>query len=75
MSRLTRNTGLPNPSRETQVLRRERGQGNINFPCPADHEQDWQPCMVTHIDKSMDQPGKVANRARGQLNRENHIPG
>ena len=29
-------------------------------------------CMVTHIiSKSMDQPGKVANPARGQLNREN----
>ena len=29
--------------------------------------------MVTHLDyssKSMDQPGKVANPARGQLNRE-----
>ena len=28
-------------------------------------------CMVTHIAKSMDQPGKVANPARGQLKREN----
>ena len=27
-------------------LRRERGQGNINFPCSADHEQDWQPYPV-----------------------------
>ena len=25
-----------------QILRRERGQGNIIFPCSADHEQDWQ---------------------------------
>ena len=25
-----------------QILRRERGQGNINFPCSADHVQDWQ---------------------------------
>ena len=22
---------------------RERGQGNMKFPCSADHEQDWQP--------------------------------
>ena len=30
--------------------------------------------MVTHS-KSMDQPGKVANPARGQLNRESeHFP-
>ena len=29
-------------------------------------------CMYRHIySKSMDQPGKVANPARGQLNREN----
>ena len=24
-----------------QILRRERGQGNIYFLCSADHEQDW----------------------------------
>ena len=23
-----------------------RGQGNIHFPCSADHEQDWQPYPV-----------------------------
>ena len=28
-------------------------------------------CMVTHYSKSMEQPGKVANPVRGQLNREN----
>ena len=27
-------------------IRRERGQGNIHFPCSADHEQDWQPYPV-----------------------------
>ena len=27
-------------------------------------------CMVVTYSKSMDQPGKVANPARGQLNRE-----
>ena len=26
---------------------------------------------ITHSKKSMDQPGKVANSSRGQLNREN----
>ena len=30
-----RGTGRPNLSYET------RGQGHINFPCSADHEQDW----------------------------------
>ena len=24
----------------------ERGQGNVHFPCSADHEQDWQPYPV-----------------------------
>ena len=30
------------------ILRRDRGQENINFPCLADHEQDcdWQPYPV-----------------------------
>ena len=36
MSRLTRNVTTD------QILRRERGQGNIDFPCLADLEQDWQ---------------------------------
>ena len=30
----------------THILRREHGQGNNNFPCSADHEQDWQPYSV-----------------------------
>ena len=25
-----------------QILRHVRGRRNINFPCLADHEQDWQ---------------------------------
>ena len=34
------------PVSRDQILRRERGQGNIHFPCSADHEQDWQPYPV-----------------------------
>ena len=30
------------PVSRDQILRSERGQGNINFPFSADHEQDWQ---------------------------------
>ena len=45
MSRLTRGGTAETVSRD-QVLRHERGQGNINFPCSADHEQDWQPYPV-----------------------------
>ena len=34
------------PVSRDQILRRERGQGDINFPGSADHEQDWQPYLV-----------------------------
>ena len=45
MSRLMRD-GTTEPVPRDQILRRERGQGNIIFPCSADHEQDWQPYPV-----------------------------
>ena len=45
MSRLTRD-GTAEPVSRDQILRRERGQGNIHFTCSADHEQDWQPYPV-----------------------------
>ena len=45
MSRLTRD-GAAEPVSRDLVLRRERGQENIHFPCSADHEQDWQPYPV-----------------------------
>ena len=44
-SRLTRH-GKAEPVSRDQILRHARGQGNINFPCSADHEQDWQPYQV-----------------------------
>ena len=44
----------------------------MNSLLVADDEQDWQPCIYGRTySKNMDQPGKVANPARGQLNREN----
>ena len=39
MSRLTRD-GTAEPVSRGQILRHARRQGNINFPCSADHEQD-----------------------------------
>ena len=42
MSRLTRD-GTTNPVSRDQIPRHARGQGNIPFPCSADHEQDWRP--------------------------------
>ena len=84
MSRLTRDETAEPISRD-QILRRERGQGNIGFPCSADHVQDWQPYPVDpyscymcdhilysshHIEQNMGQPGKVAYPARGQMNKK-----
>ena len=34
--------GTAEPVSRDQILRHARGQGNINFPCSADHEQDRQ---------------------------------
>ena len=45
ISRLTRD-GTAEPVSRDQILRRERGQGNIHFPPSADHEQDWRPYPV-----------------------------
>ena len=45
MSRLTRD-GTAEPVSRDQILRRERGQGNIHFSSSADHVQDWQPYPV-----------------------------
>ena len=42
MSRSTRD-GTAEPVSRDQIIRCERRQGTINFPCSADHEQDWQP--------------------------------
>ena len=45
MSRLTRD-GTAEPVSRDQILRHERGLGNIPFSCSADHVQDWQPYPV-----------------------------
>ena len=51
MSRLTRD-GTAEPVSRDQILRHERGQGNIHFSCLADHVQDWQHtlaiCVTIH---------------------------
>ena len=45
MGRLTRD-GTAEPVSQDQILRRGREQGNIHFPCSADHVHDWQPNPV-----------------------------
>ena len=41
MSTLMRD-GTAEPVSRNQILRHERGQGNIHFSCSSDHVQDWQ---------------------------------
>ena len=45
MTRLARNRTAKTVSRD-QILKRERGQGNIHFPFSAGHEQELQPYLV-----------------------------
>ena len=45
MSRLARD-GTAKPVSRDQILRCERGPGNVHFFYSADHEQDWQPYPV-----------------------------
>ena len=55
MSRLTRD-GTAAPVSRDHILRREGGQKNTNFPCSADHEQDWQPHPVDPYSAICDDP-------------------
>ena len=52
MSRLTRGGTAERVLRD-QILRRERGQGNLDFPCSAGHVQDWQPYPVDSLSSYM----------------------
>ena len=79
MSRLTRD-GTAEPVSRDQILRHARGQGNVHFPCSADHEQDWQPYPVdpysaicddhTYQSKDLFRP---RSRDPGKLDHEEHI--
>ena len=39
---LTRD-GMAEPVPRYRIFDRERGRGKTKFPCPSDHDQDWQP--------------------------------
>ena len=45
--------GTAEPISRDQILRHARGQGNINFPCSAGHEQDWQPSYPVDPDSAI----------------------
>ena len=67
MTRLARDGSVEPVSRD-QILRREREQGNIVFPCSADHEQDWQPYPVDPYSSYAEPVSRdqVLRRERGQ---------
>ena len=51
--RLVRDRTAEAVSRD-QILRRERGQGNIHFPCSADHEEVGNRLICTLLYKLWD---------------------
>ena len=65
MIRLTR-TGRRNPSRETKLLGAYGDRGilifPVNFPCSADHEQDWQPYPVDPYSAICDDQSNIHTR-------------
>ena len=73
--------GTGGPVSRDQVIRRQRDRREIIFSVTRTASSIGSNilmyvCVYGHTySKSMDQPGKVANPARGQLNRENeHFP-
>ena len=66
MSRLTRD-GTTEPVSRDQILRRERGQVNINFPCLADYVQDCQPYPVDPYSCDMCDHTCVQRRGAGMM--------
>ena len=66
MSRLTRD-GTAEPVSRDQILRYARGQGNIHFPCSADHEQDWQPYPVDPYSAICDDHTYIHTQCNGGL--------
>ena len=68
MSRLTRD-GTAEPVSRNQILGRARGQGFFFLPVQLTTSRIGNLTRLVH-----NQPGKVANPARGQLNREMNIP-
>ena len=77
MSGLTRD-GTAEPVSRDKILRHARGQGNIKFPCTADHEQDWQPYLVDAYaaicdDHTYIQDDKAGLRGYVQFNKYTYI--
>ena len=66
MSRLTRD-GTAEPVSRDHILRHARGQGNIHFPCSADHEQDWQAYPVDPYSTICDDHTYIRHRVSAEF--------
>ena len=53
------------PISQDQILKRERGQGDIYFSCLAVYASDWQPSEETRM------PDKSINNTMGTTNEKN----
>ena len=73
MSRLTRD-GTAEPVSRDQNLRYARGQGNVHFPCSADHEQDWQPYPVDSYSAICDDHTYIHTYIRRYFQHAHFIP-
>ena len=56
--------GTAEPVSRDQILRHVRGQGNVHFPCSADHPQDWQPYPVDPYSAICDDHTNILPRVR-----------
>ena len=72
MSRLTRD-GTAEPVSRDQILRHARGQGNVHFPCSADHEQDWQPYPVDPYSAICDDHTYIHTQTNRDPNRDKKL--
>ena len=77
MSRLTRD-GTTEPVSRDQILRRERGQRNTNYPCSADHEQVGHLTRLiitlTQCDDHIHTYSRPVQRLRGGRGCNNFVP-
>ena len=72
MSRLAQD-GTAEPVSRDQILRHVRRQGNIHFPCSADHEQDWQPYPVDPYSAICDEHTNIRTQGgKAPYDREKH---
>ena len=59
--------GYAEPVSRDQILRRERGQGNMHFTYSADHKQGWQLYPVDPYSRYVCDHTYIHNKPIGQV--------